>query len=383
MTPSNALRLLSLIGLSSLFMNTAHAQDEAYYYGGLSIGQSRGNFDQNGLSSRMLPPGVTTTSVTSDERDTAYKAFLGYQFNPYVGLEGGYFNLGEFDLSAATAPPGTLNGNLKLQGLNLDLVGTMPLGMNWSVIGRIGAQHAQARGRFSGTGAASTIASSRDENDTNYKFGLGLQYEINPSWLVRVEAERYRISDTTGGHGNVDLYSLSLVFPFGRTSTPPPRMAQAPTYVTPEPAPAPAPAPVVQAPAVVPMAAPPQRVSLSAESLFGFDRAVLRPEGKAELDTLASSLSGTQYTEVIVEGHTDRLGSDAYNQSLSEQRAQSVKAYLISSGRLDAAKVSAIGKGESTPVTQAMDCRGTKRTAALVSCLQPDRRVEIRVNATR
>lgn len=55
MTPSNALRLLSLIGLSSLFMNTAHAQDEAYYYGGLSIGQSRGNFDQNGLSSRMLP----------------------------------------------------------------------------------------------------------------------------------------------------------------------------------------------------------------------------------------------------------------------------------------------------------------------------------------
>lgn len=380
MTPSNALRLLSLIGLSSVLMSTAHAQDEAYYYGGLSIGQSRGNFDQSDLTSRLLPTGVTSTSVSSDERDTGYKVFMGYQFNPYVALEGGYFNLGQLDLSAVTAPAGTLDGRFKLQGLNLDLVGTMPLGMNWSIIGRIGAQHAQTRGRFSGTGAASTIATSRDENDTNYKFGVGLQYEISPSWLIRAEAERYRISDTVGGHGNVDLYSLSLVFPFGRTSTPPPRMAQAPAYVTPEPAPAPV---TTAPPAVVPMVSPPQRVSLSAESLFGFDRSALRPEGKGELDTLSISLSGTQYTEVIVEGHTDRLGSQAYNQTLSEQRAQSVKAYLISDGRLDAAKVSAVGKGESTPVTQAMDCQGTKRTPALVSCLQPDRRVEIRVNATR
>ncbi|HEX5372606.1 MAG TPA: OmpA family protein [Aquabacterium sp.] len=380
MTASNALRLLSLATLSTWLLTPAHAQYDAYYYGGLSVGQARASFDKAAIANGLLAPGQTATAIRSDDRDTAYKVFLGYQFNTYVALEGGYFNLGKFSFDADTTPTGTLSGRLKVQGGNLDLVGTMPMSDRWALIARIGAQYAKAKGSFLGTGAVSVSDAERTENKTNAKIGVGLQYEINPSWLVRGEVERYRIHDTVGDHGNVNVYSLSMVFPFDRMPRPAPRVAAAPVYQ----APAPAPAPVVPpAPSPRPEPTPPQRLSLSAESLFTFDRSELRAEGKGALDTFASSLSGAQYSEVVVEGHTDRLGSEAYNQTLSEQRAEAVKAHLVSSGRLDAARISAVGKGESAPVTRPQDCQGNKRSVALLACLQPDRRVDIHVNATR
>jgi OOP family OmpA-OmpF porin len=131
--------------------------------------------------------------------------------------------------------------------------------------------------------------------------------------------------------------------------------------------------------------APPvkHRVSFSAESLYGFDHSNLRPEGKAALDTFARDLQGTDYASVLVEGHTDRLGTTAYNQTLSEQRAEVVKAYLVSDGKLDPAKVSAVGKGETMPHTKPEDCKGKAQTPKLITCLQADRRVEIEVTGTR
>ena len=90
-----------------------------------------------------------------------------------------------------------------------------------------------------------------------------------------------------------------------------------------------------------------------------------------------------RFDVITVEGHTDRLGSQRYNQTLSTKRADAVKAYLVTSGGIDATKVSAIGKGESTPLTKPDDCKGSKPTAALIACLQPDRRVEVEVTGTR
>jgi len=86
---------------------------------------------------------------------------------------------------------------------------------------------------------------------------------------------------------------------------------------------------------------------------------------------------------ITVEGHTDRLGSPAYNQKLSLQRAESVKSYLVTPGGIDAAKISAVGKGESVPVTKPGECKGNKPSPKLIACLQPDRRVEVEVIGTR
>ncbi len=86
---------------------------------------------------------------------------------------------------------------------------------------------------------------------------------------------------------------------------------------------------------------------------------------------------------IHVTGHTDRIGSHAYNQKLSTRRAEAVNAYLIESGGIAAHKINAKGVNGSDPVTQPGDCVGTKATKALISCLQPDRRVDIEVTGRR
>jgi OOP family OmpA-OmpF porin len=142
-------------------------------------------------------------------------------------------------------------------------------------------------------------------------------------------------------------------------------------------------APVVAAAPMAPVAAPtPRRVSFSAESLFGFDKSTIRPEGKLALDAFARDVAGTQFDEIVVEGHADRVGTEAYNQTLSVQRAEAVKAYLVTTAGMDANKINAKGVGE-TQVSQAGDCKASLPTAELRTCLQPDRRVDVGVTGTR
>lgn len=143
-----------------------------------------------------------------------------------------------------------------------------------------------------------------------------------------------------------------------------------------EPAPAPAPAPV---PAPI---TEPEKLSLSADTLFDFDKAVLKSEGKQALDDLVNKLGGVKYDTVVVIGYADRLGSDAYNKKLSLRRAEAVKTYLVNEKGIAADKVFTDGKGEANPVT-GDSCKGNKRSKALIACLQPDRRVEVEIAGTK
>ena len=390
MKSPHAMRLLTLAALACLAGSSALAQqDGGYPYVGLSGGKSTPQFNEPAMANSLHTPGVTTSTLTEDKRGKSFKLFGGYQFNRNIGLEAGYFDLGQFGFSSTTAPAGTLNGTMKVHGFNLDLVGTMPLTDRLSALARVGAQYAKTNDRFTGTGAAAGSTQSRSERGTNLKYGAGLQYEVSPSMWLRGEVERYRIADGVGRDGHVNAATLSLVFPFGRSAAPAPRPLAA-AYVAPPPPPAPAPVMAPPPPPVVVVTppappAPPvrRRVSFSAESLFGFDKSELRPEGRSALDKFAQDLAGSQYDVISVEGHTDRLGSTAYNQKLSMQRAEAVKGYLVSSGRVDAAKVSAQGKGEMAPVTKPEDCKGNKPNPKLITCLQPDRRVDIEVVGTR
>jgi OOP family OmpA-OmpF porin len=153
--------------------------------------------------------------------------------------------------------------------------------------------------------------------------------------------------------------------------------------VTPQPAAAVAPAPPAAKPPAPAVAKPSmtRKINFSADALFDFDKATLKAEGKTMLDNLATELKGAQYEVIIVTGHTDRFGSAAYNQKLSERRAQAVKDYLI--GRdIQANRVRAEGKGETSPETKAGDCAGAK-SAKVIACLQPDRRVDVEVTGSK
>lgn len=140
-------------------------------------------------------------------------------------------------------------------------------------------------------------------------------------------------------------------------------------------------APVAAAPTAAAPKPTGEKITVAADALFDFDKAVLRPEGKAKLDELAAKAGEIKLEVILAVGHTDRLGSAGYNQKLSEKRAAAVKEYLVAKG-IEANRVYTEGKGETQPVT-GDSCKGNKKTKALIDCLQPDRRVDIEVIGTR
>ena len=380
------MRLAGLAGLASLVAAPAFADsDPGYFYGGASIGQSRSKIDDVRITAGLLSQGLVTSAMSNDEQALAWKAFGGYQLNRYVGIEAGYFSLGHFGFTFTTVPAGTLDGRIRLHGVNLDLVGTLPVTERFSLLARVGAQHASARDSFNGSGGVVVLTPNPSKSETNVKFGAGLQYAFTPNLMLRGEAERYRINDAVGNHGDVNMFSVGVVFAFGREGAPAPRPMAAQVYEAPPAAPPPPPPVGVVAPPPPPPPAPPappRRVSFSADTLFSFDRSELGPQGKVALDQFSHELAGMRFDAVKVEGHTDRLGSQAYNQKLSVRRAEAVKSYLVSAGGVDAARISAVGMGESQPVTQAADCRGAKASPKLIACLQPDRRVDVEVTGS-
>lgn len=368
---------LSLLTLALMAAPFAMAQD-AGWYAGANIGQTRSSLDNTSISnSVLLGSGLTTSSISEDNSDRGYKLFGGYQINKYLALEGGYFDLGQFDFVTSTNPAGTLNGNLQVRGVNLDAVGILPITDKFSAFGRLGVTHAHTKGSFSGATSVNSRAS-----DNNLKVGLGVQYAFTDALSLRAEIERYRINDSVGHKGDIDMASVGLVYRFGgKTPTP---VAQ--TY-----APAPviiaqAPAPVYVAPPAPPAPVPaamPRRVSFSADSLFDFDSAAVKPTGRAELDKLAANLRGVDFDVIQVTGHTDRIGRQAYNLKLSAQRAEAVGNYLVSAAGIPASKISTRGVNGADPVTKPGECVGTKVTPALIACLQPDRRVDVEVTGQR
>lgn len=143
-----------------------------------------------------------------------------------------------------------------------------------------------------------------------------------------------------------------------------------------------APAPAAPAPAPAPVPTPTaEKVKLSADALFDFDKAVLKPAGKQRLNELAAQAKKIKLEVILAVGHTDRIGSEAYNKGLSERRAEAVKAYLVSQG-IEANRIYTEGKGKTQPVTGS-DCKSSLGRTALIACLQPDRRVEVEVIGTK
>jgi len=137
----------------------------------------------------------------------------------------------------------------------------------------------------------------------------------------------------------------------------------------PEAAPAPAPAPVAPPPPRPKPVA--EKITFAADVLFDFDKAVVKPAGKQKLDELAAKVKDINLEVVIAIGHTDSIGSDAYNQKLSVRRAEAVKAYLVSKG-IEPNRVYTEGKGEKQPVASNKTKEGR----------QKNRRVEIEVIGT-
>jgi len=325
---------------------------------------------------------------------------LGKPINPWVNIE--LRGSGE----TMNAKSWNYNGNANFPGYKFDNW-SVELDAQWFFLGRAGFNNAHAIQPYlvAGIGAINDKASSTVANiggtgsSTNFmgSAGAGIVWPVT-NWARIVVDARYRI-DTNQNNlamnkGNFGdwLITAGVQIPLGAV----PAVAAPPAPRVVAPPPAPMPAPIVVAPPVVPVPVPApapapapvtRNFDISADGMFAFDRAELSDIGRNRINNALAELKQAGITDirnVRIVGHTDPLGSDAYNQTLSEARANSVKNYLASQG-IAASSISASGAGESQLKITEADCKakGQARTRAdLIACLAPDRRVEASFTGT-
>ena len=161
----------------------------------------------------------------------------------------------------------------------------------------------------------------------------GYQYTLPFPGVTNNTGQSYLNGYRAFTNADANIFYLLATYKFDLSPPAPAKVAEppkvSPVAAAPPPPPPPAPPPPPPPP-------PPQvqRITLDSKVLFDFDKAVLRPEGQAAIDSqVVGSLSRIQKLEVVlVTGHTDRLGSEAYNQKLSERRADAVRDYLVGKG---------------------------------------------------
>ncbi|MFM5132932.1 OmpA family protein [Aeromonas rivipollensis] len=333
------LRLTPVWIALALATTAAHATDDIYFGAGVGAAHFNGLNKVEGVESG------TEDAFTGN-------LFMGYNFNETFGAELGYQYAGRGNTNS-----GINNNAYENQGATLSGIARLPLGEDFSLFGEAGAYWSHTHG-FG-------VTDSRVSPMT----GVGLTYKLNDALDLQA---RYRymwdVADLTTYTGeqyksNQSVATLEAVYHPFRTS-----------YVEPVAAPVVAEA----APVVVE-----KNFSLNSDVLFAFGKADLKPEGVEALSGLYQQIVEFQPKDgsAIVVGYTDRIGSDAQNQQLSEARARTVADFLVSQG-LATSKIAIEGRGEADPVT-GTQCDDVKGKNELISCLAPDRRVEVRVSGVQ
>ncbi len=205
------------LGFALASANTLAQQSTKPWYGGVSIGQSTVKIKDD-----VLPIiGATATSLSKNETDTGFKAYIGYRFNQNFALEGGWTDFGKFSATRTMTAPGfgTVQANVKASGAHLDALGIWPLQNNLTLFGKLGALYDTVETNASTTGAVVFPAGTNTNpkhSGLNWKFGLGAGYDFTPTVGARVEWERAKnLGDSsTGGKADVDLLSVGVVFRF-------------------------------------------------------------------------------------------------------------------------------------------------------------------------
>ena len=283
-----------------------------FYVGARAGGVHYADFDAKIGNDHWNP----SHSTSIDKDDFAGGIFMGYNVTPWFAVETGYTWLGEVKLKEA---------NAKIKQQAIDLVGkftyqaTDSLDLYTKVGGAWQFSHIKAKG-----------LSDRDDSLVATA-GLGAEYHFTNNLSARAEYQYYHDMEVKPTGENTKLnwdahyYGVSLVYGWG------------------------APAAVVPVVAEVVEATTVQLEPISVEMPFSFDSNELSAQDKQRLEPIAQRLVNFPEAQLVVIGHSDSTGAEAYNQKLSEERALTVATYLTKQFNIDPSRVSAEGRGELDP----------------------------------
>ena len=344
------------IAVASLTATAANAAyEDNTFYTGAKVGWS----ELYRLDANKVRISDAFDIKTSNRSNVAGGAFLGYQANPYLAFELGYDWLGsaKYKRSFHYAGKGYDLGKSKVSAQGVSLTGKLSYPLSFisddlDIYGRAGAMVTIAKWKNDGL-TKDLYGKGGTKTDLSPVYALGLDYRLNEDFSTRLEYQYVQhIHTKTDASPDAGTVSLGITYRLG--------------------------SPAVAAPVEIKTEV--NRYVLNEDVLFAYAKADLKAEGRQALDNLLATLVKINPSEsaIVVIGHTDRIGSDNYNQKLSERRARTVLNYLVQKG-VPAEIITSRGMGKSQPVT------GTKcnalRGADLKACLAPDRRVEIEVKA--
>ncbi|WWO98781.1 MAG: porin OmpA [Candidatus Dasytiphilus stammeri] len=332
-----------VMGFASTIVLAAHQENS--WYAGTKVGWSQ--YHDHGYNGN----GYITNDGTTDENQLATSAILGYQINPCLGLEFGYDWLGSMKKNGIA-----INGAFKAYGVQMSTKISYPITKKFDIYTRLG-------------GMVWKVDSNQQNpvwgHISDHKTGIsplgavGIEYALSKKVTTRLD---YQWLNKIGENKSVGINTDNSMFGIGITY----RLNHNDNDTI---LPLPAPKPLIET----------KHFTLKSDVLFDFDNAILKSEGKYELNKLYSKIKFMDPTDstTIVIGYTDHIGSQDYNQRLSEKRAQVVADYLMSKG-ISANKLLVYGRGEMDSIT-GHSCNNVKDRDALIRCLSPDRRVEIEI----
>jgi len=191
------------------------------WYGGVSVGQASVDLDNvsRDIAAEVEDWGVPVVSASEDDNHMVYKLFLGYKYNPNFAIEAGYADLGKYDakvIGDVGGLPLDVRGEVKSKAVFIDAVGILPLTLEFSMFGKVGAAYARTKAHASAT--LMGFRESDSESDSEYvpKAGFGAEYAFTKTVALRAEYERYfdvGDEDKTG-ESDVDFWSVGLKFGF-------------------------------------------------------------------------------------------------------------------------------------------------------------------------
>lgn len=302
-------KMYKILPLALLISGVVHAATDNPWYVGARIGGT--NFDS-------FDSALDGKEGNFERDDWGGGAFIGYNYNSWLGVEGGYTYLGQADFKESS-------GGFEVHGL--DLVGkfTWSATQSLDVFGKAGGYYFDA----------DNSVNNQDDDGFAGTVGVGAEYFFNDDLSTRFEYQYYnQVGGSKPGESDIHFYGLSLVYYWGAPETV--------AVIEPEPEPEPEPMPVE--PTVVTVEA------LSVQLPFAFDSNALSQSDIESLKPIGQRLLEYPETKLYVVGHTDGRGAEDYNQKLSEERAGFVAGYLGAHFGIDKSRIIAQGRGETDPV---------------------------------